>query len=82
MVHKPGGTPAISELWVDVAHQCATDSGVQLRFLEVDTAAYLLLAQAAAFDVVVTPEYVWRRAGRRCRLLLGSRGMSYSFNRK
>ena len=80
VVHKPGGTPAISELWVDVAHQCAADSGVQLRFLEVDTAAYLLLAQAAAFDVVVTPNMFGDVLGDVAALLLGSRGMSYSFN--
>jgi len=80
VVHKPGGTPAISELWVDVATQCAAQGGVELRFLEVDTAAYLLLAQAAAFDVVVTPNMFGDVLGDVAALLLGSRGMSYSFN--
>jgi 3-isopropylmalate dehydrogenase len=80
VIHKPGGTPAISELWTDVARQCVADSGVELRFLEVDTAAYLLLAEAASFDVVVTPNLFGDVLADAAALLLGSRGMSYSYN--
>lgn len=80
VVHKPGGTPSISELWTDVARQCAADSGVELRFLEVDTAAYLMLAEAASFDVVVTPNLFGDVLADAAALLLGSRGMSYSYN--
>ena len=80
VVHKPGGTPAISELWVDVARECAAGSGVELRFLEVDTAAYLLLAEATSFDVVVTPNLFGDVLADAAALLLGSRGMSYSWN--
>ncbi len=80
VVHKPGGTPAISELWVDVARACAEGSGVELRFLEVDTAAYLLLAEASTFDVVVTPNMFGDVLADAAAVLLGSRGMSYSWN--
>lgn len=80
VVHKPGGTPAISELWVDVARECVAGSGVALRFLEVDTAAYLLLAEAASFDVVVTPNLFGDVLADAAALLLGSRGMSFSWN--
>ncbi len=80
VVHKPGGTPAISELWVDVARECVAGSGVELRFLEVDTAAYLLLAEATSFDVVVTPNLFGDVLADAAALLLGSRGMSYSWN--
>jgi len=80
VVHKPGGTPAISELWVDVARQCVAGSDVELRFLEVDTAAYLMLAEAAVFDVVVTPNLFGDVLADAAALLLGSRGMSYSYN--
>lgn len=80
VVHKPGGTPAISDLWVDIARQCTANSGVELRFLEVDTAAYLLLAEANSFDVVVTPNMFGDVLADAAALLLGSRGMSYSFN--
>lgn len=80
VVHKPGGAPAISELWVQIAQQCARTSPVDLRFLEVDTAAYLLLADARAFDVVVAPNMFGDILADAAALLLGSRGMSYSFN--
>jgi len=80
VVHKPGGTPAISELWVDVAKECVEGSGVELRFLEVDTAAYLMLAEAATFDVVVTPNMFGDVLADAAAILLGSRGMSYSWN--
>lgn len=80
VVHKPGGTPAISELWVDLAEQCVAGSGVELRFLEVDTASYLMLAEGASFDVVVTPNMFGDVLADAAALLLGSRGMSYSYN--
>lgn len=80
VVHKPWGTPAISELWVEVARRCAAGSTVELRFLEVDTAAYLMLAEAREFDVVVAPNMFGDVLADAAALLLGSRGMSYSFN--
>jgi 3-isopropylmalate dehydrogenase len=80
VVHKPGGTPTISELWTDIATQSVVDSDVDLRFLEVDTAAYLLLAEAASFDVVVTPNMFGDVLADAAALLLGSRGMSHSYN--
>jgi len=80
VVHKPGGTPTISELWCDVSYQCAAGSEVELRFLEVDTAAYLILAEAASFDVMVTPNMFGDVLADAAALLLGSRGMSYSYN--
>jgi 3-isopropylmalate dehydrogenase len=80
VVHKPGGTPAISDLWVRVARECVATSAVDLRFLEVDTAAYLVLAESRSFDVVVTPNMFGDVIADAAALLLGSRGMSYSFN--
>ncbi len=80
VVHKPGGTPAISELWVRVAKQCTASSQVDLRFLEVDTAAYLVIAESRTFDVVVTPNMFGDVIADAAAVLLGSRGMSYSFN--
>jgi 3-isopropylmalate dehydrogenase len=80
VVHKPGGTPAISSLWIDIAREIAADGSVDLRFLEVDTAAYLLLAEASTFDVVVTPNMFGDILADAAAVLLGSRGMSYSWN--
>lgn len=80
VVHKPGGAPAISDLWVRIAIEEVAGTDVDLRFLEVDTAAYLILAQARDFDVVVTPNLFGDILADAAALLLGSRGMSYSFN--
>jgi len=80
VVHKPGGTPSISELWTDVARDCADGSGIELRLLEVDTAGYLMLADANSFDVVVTPNMFGDVLADTSAALLGSRGMSYSWN--
>jgi 3-isopropylmalate dehydrogenase len=80
VVHKPGGTPSISELWTEIARTCTADCNMELRFLEVDTAAYLLLAEASTFDVIVTPNMFGDVLADAAALLLGSRGMSYSYN--
>ncbi|MEM1111214.1 MAG: isocitrate/isopropylmalate family dehydrogenase [Pseudomonadota bacterium] len=80
VVHKPGGAPAISELWSRIATEEVAGTDIDLRFLEVDTAAYLLIAEAQDFDVVVAPNMFGDVIGDAAALLLGSRGMSYSYN--
>jgi len=80
VVNKPGGVPSISELWTDVAMQCVAGSDVDVRFLEVDTAAYMMLAEAGTFDVMVTPNLFGDVLADAAALLLGSRGMSLSYN--
>jgi 3-isopropylmalate dehydrogenase len=80
VVTKPGGVPSISALWAEQAGLGANGSGVELRFLEVDTAAYQLLADASAFDVVVAPNMFGDVLADGAALLLGSRGMSCSAN--
>lgn len=80
VVTKPGGVPSISALWAEQAGLGANGSGVELRFLEVDTAAYQLLADARAFDVVVAPNMFGDVLADGAALLLGSRGMSCSAN--
>jgi len=80
VVNKPGGIPSISELWSDIALKCTIGSDVELRFLEADTAAYLLLAEGATFDVVVTPNLFGDLLADAAAVLLGSRGMSFSYN--
>lgn len=80
VVTKPGGAPAISELWKDIAEQLARASGVEIRTLEIDTACYQLLAKAQEFDVVVAPNMFGDVLADGAALLLGARGMSYSAN--
>lgn len=80
VVHKPGGVQAISKLWSDIAEKSIMNTDIELCFLEVDTASYMLLADAKKFDVVVTPNMFGDIIGDCSALLLASRGMSYSAN--
>jgi len=80
VVTKPGGVPSISALWTQRALALVPASGVALQFLEVDNAAYQMVANASAFDVVVAPNLFGDVLGDCAALLLASRGMSYSAN--
>lgn len=80
VVTKPGGAPSISELWIEEALRCVGGTAVELRLLEVDNAAYQLLAEAQAFDVVVAPNMFGDVLADGAALLLGSRGLSFSAN--
>jgi 3-isopropylmalate dehydrogenase len=79
VVTKPGGVPTISELWRQAALE-VVDSELELEFLEVDNAAYQLVADPKRFDVVVAPNMFGDILGDTGSLLLASRGMSYSAN--
>jgi 3-isopropylmalate dehydrogenase len=76
---KPGGVPAISALWEAKARQLA-QSDAQVDILEIDNAAYQLIANARQFDVVVSPNMFGDVLADCGALLLGSRGMSFSGN--
>lgn len=80
VVTKPSGIPAISALWESRARELTAGTGVTLRCLEVDNAAYQLVADAHRFDVVVAPNMFGDVLADGASVLLGSRGMSYSAN--
>jgi 3-isopropylmalate dehydrogenase len=80
LVAKPGGIPAISELWTEVFDRIVKDEGLDGAVLEADNAAYQIVAAAAEFDVVVAPNDLGDILGDVAALLLGSRGVSYSAN--
>ncbi|MEO6422154.1 MAG: isocitrate/isopropylmalate family dehydrogenase [Candidatus Nitrotoga sp.] len=77
---KPGGIPAISDLWHEQAELLVEEGGVELSFLEIDNAVYQLIANPGAFDVVVSPNMFGDVLADSGSLLLGSRGLSYSGN--
>lgn len=77
---KPAGIPALSELWCDCLDQLAPETGVTCQVLEIDNAAYQLIANPREFDVVVAPNLFGDILSDAASLLLGSRGMSYSGN--
>ncbi len=80
VVTKPGGVPSVSALWKEATASLEPEYGIDVEHLEVDNAAYQLIARAQAFDVVVAPNLFGDILGDAASLLLGSRGMSYSGN--
>jgi 3-isopropylmalate dehydrogenase len=77
---KPDGIPAISALWTENLEQLAAGSGVKWQVLEVDNAAYQLIANPRELDIVVAPNMFGDVLSDAASLLLGSRGMSFSGN--
>lgn len=80
VVLKPGGVPSISRMWSERTRVLAADSGVEIQELEIDNAAYQLIANPHQFDVIVSPNMFGDVLADCGALLLGSRGMSYSGN--
>lgn len=80
VVTKPAGVPGISKLWRERAEHLASDSGIALQFMEIDTACYQLVADARSFDVVAAPNLFGDVLADGAGVLLGSRGMCYSAN--
>jgi 3-isopropylmalate dehydrogenase len=80
LITKPGGLPSISRLWQEKLHELNRDGSVDTRVLEVDNAAYQLIAHPDDFDVVACPNMFGDVLGDCGSLLLGSRGLSYSGN--
>ncbi len=79
LVVKPDGIPAISGLWTEIFQEL-TDAELSTRVLEVDNAAYQLIAAAQEFDIVVAPNLFGDILSDGAALLLASRGLSFSGN--
>jgi 3-isopropylmalate dehydrogenase len=77
---KPGGIPAISALWEEVAAERCDSAGVSMQVLEIDNAVYQLIADPRRFDVIVSPNMFGDVMADGGSLLLASRGMSFSGN--
>lgn len=80
VVIKEGGVPTITALWTELARAAAQRHDVQVRTVDVDLAAYQLIADPHAFDVVVCPNMIGDVLGDLLGVLLGSRGLTYSGN--
>ena len=80
VVLKPGGVPAVCELWKQTLDSLMLVYDVDARILEVDNAMYQLIANARDFDVVVAPNMFGDVLSDGASLLMGSRGLSYSGN--
>lgn len=80
VILKPGAVSSVSDLWQQRAEALTQGSDIELRCLEVDNAAYQLVADARAFDVVVAPNMFGDVLADGASVLLASRGMSLSAN--
>lgn len=80
VVWKDAGLPTISRLWRDCAADAAAACDVRYRMVDVDLMAYLLIQDAAAFDVIAAPNLCGDVLADLGAVLLGSRALSYSGN--
>ena len=80
VVVKDGGVPAISDLWKQVAREAAERVGIAVAFLNADYAAYRMIHEPQALDVIVTPNMIGDILADLAAALLGSRGVSFSGN--
>ena len=80
VVIKEGGIPSVSALWRDVGRESAARAQVDVAFLDIDLAAYRLLQEPLAFDVVATSNLFGDVLADLGAVLLSSRGLSFSGN--
>jgi len=77
VISKACGAPAIHSLWHDCASDAAAAAGVDLHFADVDYAAYRLIHDPEAFDVIVAPNCFADILSDVGGLLAGSRALTY-----
>ena len=80
VVVKDGGIPTVSALWRDVGREAASRAGVEATFVDIDLAAYRLVADPLSFDVLAAPNLFGDVLADVGAVLLASRGMSFSGN--
>jgi 3-isopropylmalate dehydrogenase len=80
VVIKDGGLPTVSALWRDLGREAAAASDVELRVLDIDLTAYLLIQEPLQFDVIAASNLFGDVLADLGAVLLASRGMSFSGN--
>ena len=80
VVIKDAGIPSVSALWRDVGREAAALAEVEVAFLDIDLAAYLLLQEPLSFDVIATSNLFGDVLADLGAVLLASRGLSFSGN--
>lgn len=80
LVAKCEGVPAISQLWIEHFQQRLQGGDIEGEILDVDNAAYQLIADPQRFDVIVSSNMLGDILADCGAVLLGSRGLSYSGN--
>jgi 3-isopropylmalate dehydrogenase len=80
VIVKDGGFPSVSALWRDLSGEAAARESVDLRVLDIDLAAYLLVRDPLSFDVIAASNLFGDVLADVGALLLGARGASFSGN--
>jgi 3-isopropylmalate dehydrogenase len=80
IVIKESGIPSVSALWRDVGREAAARAQVDVGFVDIDLAAYRLLQEPLAFDVIATSNLFGDVLTDLGAVLLSSRGVSFSGN--
>lgn len=80
VVIKDGGLPTVSALWRDLGREAAARANVELRVLDIDLTAYLLVQEPLAFDVIAASNLFGDVLADLGAVLLASRGVSFSGN--
>lgn len=77
VVAKEGGVPEITSLWFDCGKKAAEACGVKLRTMDVDFAAYQMIAHPDEFDVMAVPNCFGDILADLGGVLMGSRGITF-----
>jgi len=80
IIIKEGGVPAITALWREVGGAVARRRGLEAAFMNVDLAAYELIQNPSAFDVIATPNLFGDILADVAGVLVSSRGVTFSGN--
>jgi 3-isopropylmalate dehydrogenase len=80
VIIKEGGVPTVTALWRDVGSAVARKHGVEVKFMNIDLAAYELIQNPARFDVIVAPNLFGDILADVCGVLVSSRGVTFSGN--
>ena len=80
VIVKDGGLPKLTALWRDVSLDVARKAGLDVSFINIDLAAYLLVQESRSFDVVLAENLFGDVLADVGAVLFGSRGMAFSGN--
>lgn len=80
VIVKDGGIPGVSGLWRDLGREAAARANVDVRFVDIDLAAYRLIQDPLSFDVIAASNLFGDVLADVGAVLVSSRGMSFSGN--
>jgi 3-isopropylmalate dehydrogenase len=80
VIVKEGGVPTVTALWRDVGNAIARKHGIEVKFMNIDLAAYELIQNPTRFDVIVAPNLFGDIIADICGVLVSSRGVTFSGN--